>query len=206
MKSCKSLETFLSPTNLTYYFAVETCLGEWWVTHWEKFLSWVNAFYQVWSWNRFDRLEEAQWYDRTKRGDLPDNKAHPNLVRTPDLSMAFSTVNNDWAVFNCWRPPSRNWEEVQICWWWVVPPVREVENQACCWPCCSASLLTSGNAFYYECNVMRVIANSYCFIAWTHGSAAHKCARFHVCAHTCRQVLKQAEASIPFFLGICCLC
>lgn len=94
MKSCKLLETFLSPKNLTYCFAVETCLGEWWVTHWDKFLSWVNTFYQVWSWNRFDGLEKARWCDKTKREDLPDRRAHPNL-RTPDLSMAFSTVNSD---------------------------------------------------------------------------------------------------------------
>lgn len=115
--------------------------------------------------------------------------------------MAFSTVNNERAVFNCWRPPSRNWEQVQICWWWAVPLVRAVKNQACSWPCCSASLLTSGNAFYYECNVyiMHVIGNSYHFTTWTYGMAAHKRAHFHTCAHTCRQVLKQTEASTPFF-------
>lgn len=193
MKSCKSLETFLSPKNLTYYFAVETCLDEWWVTHWEKFLSWVDAFYQVWSWNRFDGLEEARWCGRTKERIC--------LIAGP-TQILFQHQICQWLFpLNCWRPPSRNWEQVQICWWWAVPLVRAVKNQACSWPCCSASLLTSGNALYYECNVyiMHVIGNSCRFTTWTYGSAAHKRAHFHTCAHTCRQVLKQTEASTPFF-------
>lgn len=185
MKSCKSLETFLSLKNLTYYFAVETCLDEWWVTHWEKFLCWVNAFYQVWSWNRFDGLEEARWCDRMKRRDL---------------SMPFSTVNNEWAVFDWWRPPPIKWELVQICWWWAVPLEWAVENQAWSWPCCSASLLTSGNAFYCECNVMCVTGNSSSFTIWTHGLAA-QCACFHTCTHTCRQVLNQRQAFVFFSMA-----
>lgn len=81
-------------------------LCKWWVPYWEKFLSPVNAFYQGLSWNRSDRLKEALWCDRTKREDLPDSRTHPDLVRTADLSMAFSTANNEQVVFNCWRPSS----------------------------------------------------------------------------------------------------
>lgn len=123
----------------------------------------------------------SPWCDRMKRRDL---------------SMAFSTVDNEWAVFDWWRPASIKWELVQICWW-AVPLVWAVENQAWSWPCCSASLLTSGNAFYCECNVMCVIGNSYSFTIWTHGLAA-QCARFHTCTHTCRQVLNQRQASLFF--------
>lgn len=75
-----------------------------------------------------------------------------------------------------------------------MPLLQAVENQACPSQCCSASLRASGNALFCERNITCVIGNSYCFTTWTHGSA-----RVHASAHTCRQVLKQPEASTPFF-------
>lgn len=170
-------------------------LCKWWVPYWEKFLSPVNAFYQGLSWNRFDRLKEALWCDRTKREDLPDSRTHPDLVRTADLSMAFSTANNEQVVFNCWRPSSTALLETgsrpKSAFLWAVQLLR-VENQSCFSPCCcSASLKMRGSAFYYECDIVCAIGNRHHF---NHRNTWVICIQVWITTDlhtdTCSQVLK----------------
>lgn len=187
MKSCKSLETFLSPENLTYCFAVETCLGEWWVT--EK-SSWVGLVL-------FTRSDQETGLTGWKKlgGVIEQKEESCQRLFTLSVTSEQHWTGGGHLLGGGSRSKCAGAELCHWCGQWRIRPVLDHVAQPLYY--------TSGNAFYYECNVTHETESTYCFTTWTQGwlyTSVHA----STCAHI--HVSRSQTHKHPFFHGICCLC